>query len=134
MGGYVTDIDIATILIFLAGSVVLLIASSYWWFILMTDQKKLNETSSSNLPKYTDKPISGTDKITPITQQPVEEITANEWEKMTPTELHNQLLILQRRYWMADEMKLLDVTKQIQRGIDDILHLLQKNKVNETLI
>lgn len=96
----------------------------------MVDQKKLNDISPPNAPKYTDKPISVNANVTPITQQPVESIDADQWANMGPKELQDQLFALQQRYYAAMAMNQTDMAKQIQKGINKLTFLLKQHPEN----
>ncbi|KKN44122.1 hypothetical protein LCGC14_0696490 [marine sediment metagenome] len=96
----------------------------------MVDQKKLNDISLPNDPKYTDKPISVDANVTPITQQPVESIDADQWANMGPRELQNQLFALQQRYYAAMSMNQTDIAKQIQKGLNNLTLLLKRHPEN----
>lgn len=60
-------------------------------------------------------PVNG--DITPITRQPIPQITPDRWPQMSASELHSQREILCNRYYAAIQAGLLDGAKMIQAGI-----------------
>lgn len=61
--------------------------------------------------------ISVQGDVTPITRQPVQAVTANEWNTMTMNQLHSQREILVQRYYGALSAGMLQGAQTIQMGI-----------------
>jgi hypothetical protein len=62
--------------------------------------------------------VSSNSELTPITQQPISKVNADEWHSLTITELHEQLATLQNRYYTALELEKYEVSQAIQAGIN----------------
>jgi hypothetical protein len=61
--------------------------------------------------------ISVQGDVTPITRNPVENVTANEWNEMTINQLHSQREILVQRYYGALSGGMTQGAETIQMGI-----------------
>ena len=76
-------------------------------------------------PKHGD-PVDVEGDITPITRQPVEKVDAGEWEAMGVSQLHEQLLIMEKRLLYARQIGHDEMTTQLIRGINllrGLIHL-----------
>ncbi len=62
--------------------------------------------------------------ITPVTRQPIDKINANDWGKMSVSELHKQREILQQRYYRALMAGMMTGANTIQAGIKQIDEML----------
>lgn len=61
--------------------------------------------------------VSVEGNVTPITRQPIAQITPDRWATMSASELHSQREILCNRYYAAINSGLLDGARTIQAGI-----------------
>ena len=64
--------------------------------------------------------ISENSEITPITQQPINKVNADEWGKLSLTEMHDQLTTLQNRYYTALELERYEIAQAMQIGINKL--------------
>jgi len=71
-------------------------------------------------------PISVTDDITPITHQPVNQITANEWSALSLTELWEQRVTLDNRLNYALQLGHSELIKQLQRGLSQLDEIIKQ--------
>jgi uncharacterized small protein (DUF1192 family) len=62
--------------------------------------------------------VSADSELTPITQQPIDKVNANEWSSLSLTEMHEQLTTLQNRYYACLELEKYEVSQAIQQGIN----------------
>lgn len=68
-----------------------------------------------------DKPTGDVNSnFTPTTHEPIPTMEGDMWGKMTVSELYDQLLILQKRYYIALDMGKGDMAEQIQRGLYEL--------------
>lgn len=76
-------------------------------------------------PKHGD-PVSVEGDITPITRQKVEKVDAGEWEAMSVSQLHEQLLTMENRLLYVRQIGHDEMTTQLIRGINllrGLIHL-----------
>lgn len=67
--------------------------------------------------------------ITPITKQPVPQVTSHEWSGASISELHDQLVTLQNRYYMMLQMGKGDIADQILNGIQQLEALITHRQI-----
>jgi hypothetical protein len=70
--------------------------------------------------------------VTPITRQPVDKVNAGSWDKLSVSELHQQREILQRRYYQALSVGLVNAGA-IEAGIKTIDAILENKGANDSL-
>lgn len=63
---------------------------------------------------------------TPITGKEIPTVDADMWEEMTPTELYEQLYILEQRMTACYQYGSVDAAKQIQRGITRLQGIIKQ--------
>lgn len=85
------------------------------------------EDDKSQLP-----PEGGIDvnsNFTPTTKQPVPQVTGYEWRDMSLPDLHDQLIILQNRYYYMREMGKGAIAQQIFAGIQRIESIIDEKQL-----
>lgn len=82
---------------------------------------KYDVTQSATL-KVSDKPITVTDEVTPITQQPVEQIMSHMWhsDDVSLEFLNNQMSILIKRLNFANQMHQQQMVVHLQQAIQEL--------------
>ncbi len=78
-------------------------------------------------------PVYVNSDITPITNKPISQVTADKWPEMNVMQLHQQLQILQERYLSALSCVNIEISNQVNRGplhIHSFIYL-QKPKENK---
>ena len=92
--------------------------------------------SDPSEPKQSSVPISvDSASITPITQQPITPVHANQWTQMSISKLHHELTVMRARYHTMLEMNNIGAANQIQGGISMIEAIItQKYKDTDTFI
>ena len=76
-------------------------------------------------------PVKVDGDITPITREPITQVDADMWEKMSLAQLHEQLLALERRLLYAQDIGHIDIVNQIQRGVNQIKAVIKKKTPTE---
>jgi hypothetical protein len=74
--------------------------------------------------------VNVNDDITPITRQPIDQVSADEWSTASVAELQAQLATLSRRAQMAAEIGNHSMLIQLNRGITR-LKAIVKSKSND---
>lgn len=80
--------------------------------------------------KDINKPIDVNSNISPITKQPIQEIRADKWLKMSTSDLFDQKLILESRLAIANRIGNFSLMQQIQMGIDQIHAIINSRNTN----
>jgi len=77
------------------------------------------------------KPVDVNGTITPITRQPITQIDASDWDTMNVSQLHEHLVILEKRLMYAQQIGHYDMTTQISRGINQLRGLIHLKTPDE---
>lgn len=77
------------------------------------------------------KPVDVNGDITPITRQPVTQIDAGDWDAMNVAQLHEQLLVMEKRLMYAQQIGHIDMTTQLIRGINQLRALIHVKTPDE---
>ena len=77
------------------------------------------------------KPVDVNGDITPITRQPVTQIDAGDWDAMNVAQLHAQLLVMEKRHMYAQQIGHIEMTTQIERGINQLRALIHLKTPDE---
>lgn len=77
------------------------------------------------------KPVAVDGDITPITRQPITQVNAGDWDTMNVSQLHEQLLVLEKRMMYAQQSGSIDMTNQLLRGINHLRGLIHLKTPDE---
>jgi hypothetical protein len=67
--------------------------------------------------------------ITPITKRPIQAVAGHEWSQMSLSDLHDQLITLQNRYYMMLQMGKGEIADQILMGIKRIESIISQKQL-----
>jgi hypothetical protein len=81
-------------------------------------------------PKVGD-PVDVNSNLTPITRQEVHEVTADQWDKMSVPQLHDQLHIMENRLLYAQSLGHDDLYKQVLAGVNVLKALIIQRTPDE---
>jgi hypothetical protein len=65
-------------------------------------------------------------ELTPITKKKIPKVDASRWDDMTPSELYDQLFILEQRIMYCKQYGHMDAAKQIERGVVALRQLIEQ--------
>lgn len=77
-------------------------------------------------------PVNG--DITPITRKPISKINSNNWEEMSFEALSDQYVDLQNRIEIVKRMGRPDLEKQMNRGLNYLLQLINEKRPKEDAV
>lgn len=69
--------------------------------------------------------ISVEGNVTPITKKPIYSINANQWHKMSVTELYDQLSVLHNRLVIANQLGNYALLQQLQVGVAQLQSVIE---------
>ena len=76
------------------------------------------------------RPISVNDDITPITKKPILQVDANNWSKLSITELWEQRTTISNRLDYALQLGHTDMIKQIRMGLNTLDQIIAERSAN----
>ena len=88
------------------------------------------KTFATNEPQQGE-PVKVTDDITPITRQPITQVDADSWDKMSLNQLHEQLIALENRLQYAQGIGHIDIVNQLQLGVRQVTAMINKRTPKE---
>lgn len=81
-------------------------------------------------PKAGD-PVDVNSNLTPITRQQVDDVFADQWEKMSVSQLHNQLHIMENRLLYAQSLGKEEIYQQVLAGVNRLKSIIIQKTPDE---
>ena len=79
----------------------------------------------------TGKPVDVNGDITPITRKEVPQVDSTQWSGLHPSQLQEQLNILEKRMAFAQQIGHEEMIKQIRRGINELRLWIKQKTTDE---
>lgn len=76
-------------------------------------------------------PVDVNSNMTPITRQEVKDVFGDQWEKMSTSQLHDQLYIMENRLLYAQSLGKEDMYQQILAGVNRLKSIIIEKTPDE---